>query len=152
MTTPAALGAEVLVDVQNVNSFRYADNLIIFQGNTYSGLCFQLFDRQQQLGYFSDPFNQARDPIYLRYMPDPTKTPGLTLTFNDLNSANVITCIASQPYPTDPSIWSINLSASQTAVMSGGNINGAYSENGIITNFIIINGLVVYPSNPAQCG
>lgn len=146
----ATINALMLKNVQSNNSFQYQSNFTIRQGNTYNGLTIQLVDTDQSLGYFTTDYNQIKNNIYLRYMPPAANNPVLSLTFNDLNSNNIVTTTCSQIY-TDTSLWSFNLTAAQTSVMAGGNIVANYYENNVLMGFVMINAMNVLVNNPGQC-
>lgn len=139
-----------LVNVDSVNSFNYADIWKIYQGNTYS-LYLQLQDVDRPVGFTQTFTDQPRSPFYLRYMPPASST--LSITINDLNQTNVVTKVASQSFSNDLSIWSFNLSASETANMSGGNIIATFVDGNtsISYTFLVQNVLSTIPSNRSSC-
>jgi len=136
-----------LVNVVDSNHWNFQTQWTVIQQNTYV-LYLQLQDQDQKIGYTQDFSEQPKDPLFLRYMPNSGS--GLVLTINDLNSQYVVT---SQPFASDPSIWSFNLSASQTATMSGGDVSAQFTDSlsGIVTNIYVPNVLKVIPSNRSSC-
>jgi hypothetical protein len=139
-----------LINVTDVNHWSVQTQWTIYQQNQYQ-LFLQIQDIDQPNGFTQDFSSQPRNPLCLRYMPSAGST--LTLTINDLNSANVVTPICSQPFSNDTSIWSFNLSASQTANLSGGTITATFVDGltSVSQTFVVQNVLKVLPSNRSSC-
>ena len=139
-----------LSNVVDANHWKFASLWSIYQQNVYT-LYLQLQDIDQPEGYTQDFSSQPSTPLFLRYMPTAGST--LTLTINDLNSANVVAPICSQPFSNDLSVWSFNLSAAQTSTMSGGNIIATFVDGltSLSQTFQVPNVLRVQPSNRSSC-
>ena len=139
-----------LSNVVDVNHWKYSTQWTIYQQNS-SVLFLQLQNTEQPLGFTQEYTTQPQNPLFLRHMA--ITGSGLTLTINDLNSNNVVTAIASQPFSNDPSIWSFNLSSAQTSTMSGGNLLAQFYDANTSTtnNFEVINILRVIPLNRSSC-
>ena len=130
------LGAVMLKAVQNVNSFQRSTQVTIRQANPTT-LYFQLVDLDQ-----TDSFGQP-----LRYIP--ASGSSVTVTLNSINSANVISRIAGQPYSDDRSIFSFNLLSTDRP--SSGNFDISLSEGGSIFTTSVANGLIVWTTNQGMC-
>lgn len=131
------LGAVMLKAVQNVNSYQRSTQVTIRQANPTT-IYFQLVDLDQQ-----DPYGQP-----LRYIP--ASGSSLTVTLNSINSANVISRIAAQPYSSDDrSIFSFNLLSTDRP--SSGNFDISLSESGSIYTTSIANGVIVWTTNQGMC-
>ncbi len=131
------LGAIMLKSVQNVNSFQRNTQTIVRQGSPTT-IYFQLVDLEQ-----TDTFGQP-----LRYVP--AAGASMTATINSINSANVVSRVASQPFSSDDrSIWSINLLA--TDHPASGNLDIELSQSGVITTTSIANGIIIWSTNVGMC-
>lgn len=131
------LGAIMLKSVQNVNSFQRNTQTIVRQGSPTT-IYFQLVDLEQ-----TDSFGQP-----LRYVP--AAGASMTATINSINSANVVSRVASQPFSSDDrSIWSINLLAIDHP--ASGNFDIELSQSGVITTTSIANGIIVWSTNVGMC-
>lgn len=127
------LGAVILKNVQNVNSFQRSTQVTVRQGNPTT-IYFQLVDLEQQ-----DENGQA-----LRYVPSSGAT--MTATINAMNQAYVISRIASQPYSADDrSIWSLTLTASDKP--SAGNLDILLTEGATVRTTTITNAVIVWSPN-----
>lgn len=141
---------EPLINVVDVNHWKIATQWTVYQQNSYT-IFFQLQNAEIPVGYTQDFSSQPQNPLFLRHIPAASST--LNVTINDLNSDYVVTAICSQPFSNDLSIWSFNLSASQTSTMSGGNILAAFYDANTSTtnNFQVNNVLKVIPFNRSSC-
>lgn len=92
------LSARILQSVGSVNSFDYVDQFEMVEGDTPT-IYFQLIDATQDRT--SDDFK----PAGKRYMPPVGAT--LNVTIDHIDDAKKITRAATQPFPLDPSIWSL---------------------------------------------
>lgn len=88
-----------LVDVSNVNDFRYATEIQSTAGDAVD-LYFQLIDKDKR------PECQTKG---LRYVPPATST--LSVVFKNIDDSKVVTRFASQPFAQDPSIWKVSVLA-----------------------------------------
>lgn len=105
------LSARALQDVANVNSFEPATTVQMTAGDAGT-FYFQLIDKSLDLS------NQGFSPAGRRYMPAAGST--LSVKIMSINDALTVTRVATQPFPLDPSIWSIPLLATDM-------LNGSYS-------------------------
>lgn len=91
------LGARILVDVGNVNTFRYAQYAEFTEMESYT-LYFQLVDLSK---------DTENKPLGRRYMPATGAV--LSVVIDNIDDARKITKTATQPFINDPSIWSVNI-------------------------------------------
>jgi hypothetical protein len=103
-----------------LNSLAYLNQVIINPGETYT-VYFQLVDLDQP---------RVANAPGQRYIPVSGST--LSVQLNSINQANVITKIPSNPFADDRSIWSFNLSAAETAIAAGVNMNVTLTEGSLI--------------------
>lgn len=92
------LGLRFLNDVGNVNSFEHSTNLEFFAGDTQT-IYFQLIDVSV------DRPEQGFNPPGRRYVPETGAT--LQVRLSNIDDAKKVARVATQPFPGDPSIWSI---------------------------------------------
>lgn len=111
------LSAKPLIEVGGVNNFIYSQQLKMMAGDP-AEFYFQLVDLEQ------NPASCGFNPAGLRYMPQTIST--LAITFINIDSAKQFTRFASQPFAQDPSIWKVELLATDP-------INGTVSINGVLT-------------------
>jgi hypothetical protein len=96
------LSCRFLNDVGSVNSFEYVSQVEIYAGDTQT-LYFQLIDASL------DRPEQGFQPSGRRYMP--AAGASLVVTLMNVDDAKKVVRTATQPYPQDPSIWSIPILA-----------------------------------------
>lgn len=132
------LSGRMLKNVQNVNSWQVATAVLLREGSSTS-VYFQLTDDEQA----SDLTNGQG----LRYMPAAGST--VTITISSINSTNVITRNATQPFPLDASIWQFNILS--TDKISQGNLMFSLTENGIVKTGVISRAIAVQSLNPSLC-
>jgi len=96
------LGARILTDVANVNSFEYTQTAEATEGDSVD-LFIQLVDKSQDLP------NKGFSPAFRRYMPLAGAT--LQTTLQSIDDAKTVIRWASQPFVQDASIWKITLLA-----------------------------------------
>jgi hypothetical protein len=94
------LSARFLNDVSGVNSFEIANQVEFFAGDNQT-IYFQLVDASL------DRPEQGFSPAGRRYMPASGST--LQVTFMSVDDAKKVVRMATQPFATDPSIWSVAL-------------------------------------------
>lgn len=98
------LGIQPLIDVSDVNKFRYATEIKATTGDALD-LFFQLVDLDK------DPQSKSEYPG-LRHMPAADlETLALTVTFKNIDDAKQFVRVASQPFNEDPSIWKVSILA-----------------------------------------
>lgn len=95
-----------LEDVQTVNSWRPATELVVSTGDPLE-IVFQLVYAKNPCGG-----DEVR-----RYMPATGAT--LTLVLDNLDNAKKVTKVATQPFSSDGSIWRVALTAQDTAKLAG---------------------------------
>lgn len=91
------LTARILTDVGSVNNFKYTEAARFTEGDGQT-VYFQLFDASVE---------HDLNPRGRRYMPASGAT--LQCVVQDIDNAKTITRYATQPYPLDPSIWSLTI-------------------------------------------
>lgn len=94
------LSCRMLNNVAGVNAFEFANQVTITEGDTPT-LFLQLID----LGR-----NKAAEgfvPAGLRYVP--AEGAQLQVTLDSIDSARKVVRSATQPFPSDPSIWAVQL-------------------------------------------
>lgn len=94
------LSARFLIDVSSVNSFENASQVEFSFGDDQV-IYLQLVDASL------DRPEQGFSPAGRRYMPATGAT--LKVTLGNINDAKKVVRFASQPFASDPSIWSIQL-------------------------------------------
>lgn len=91
------LGARILTDVGNVNTFRCVQYAEFTEMESYN-LYFQLMDLSK---------DTENKPSGRRYMPATGAV--LSVVIDNIDDARKITKTATQPFVNDPSIWSVNI-------------------------------------------
>jgi len=132
------LGGRMLKNVQNVNSWQVATTLLLREGNATT-VYFQIMDVEQA--------SDINDEQGLRYMPAAGST--MTITISSINSANVITRIATQPFPLDTSIWQFSILA--TDKIAQGNLTFTLTELGVAKTGVISRAIALQSLNPSLC-
>lgn len=99
------LSARMLDSVAGVNNFNYAQTVELTEGDSPT-VYFQLIDASQ------DRADKGFVPAGRRYMPASGAT--LTVVLGNIDDARKVTKSCTQPYASDPSIWSFQLLASDT--------------------------------------
>jgi hypothetical protein len=94
------LSCRFLNDVAGVNTFQYASQVEVAAGDGQT-VYFQLIDASL------DRPDQGFSPSGRRYMPASSST--LLVTLANVDDAKKLVRTATQPFPQDPSIWSIPL-------------------------------------------
>lgn len=94
------LSCRMLANVSNVNAFEYATPMEFSEGDT-PVIYLQLIDLSQ------DRAIEGYSPAGRRYAPASGAT--LQVTFDSVDSAKKIVRAATQPFPLDPSIWSVQV-------------------------------------------
>lgn len=127
------LSARAFLDVQNVNSFRYTNNIRFTEGDALT-FYFQLIDASLDLG------SEGFYPAGRRYCPAAGAV--LTVTLDSVNAAKKITRVATQPFAQDPSIWAVNITASDplrgTIPLKLNLVEGAKVTNAVVNNFLMV--------------
>ena len=91
-----------LIDVQNINDFKYATEVQSNAGDPIT-LYFQLSDAEKNLS------SQGFNPSGLRYAPVALST--LQIVVANINNRKQFNRWATQPFLQDPSIWSVPILA-----------------------------------------
>lgn len=98
------LSARMLQSVSSANDYEYVDNASASAGDTYT-VYFQLIDASK------DRSERGYSPAGRAYFPAAGSTMSVTLDNLD-DSIKISNRTATQPYPTNPSIWAVNINAS----------------------------------------
>lgn len=128
------LGIKMLNSSSQVNSLSYLNQVYVNPGDTAT-IMFQLVDLDQ--------------PDSPRYMP----APGFTITakISSFNDSNVLNKIPTQPFTQDASIFSFNLSTSESKQIGSNNLNIVLTEGSNVKSAIIDAGVIATPRSPYQC-
>lgn len=123
-----------LVDVCDVNNFKHTRELRFIKGN-------------QQVIYFQLQSVKS-DGFHLRYMPQGVDANNVMVSFDNLDDSKVIQRMAAQPFPEDPSIYSVIVGSSDCIAYDGmtvtlTEVTGANSSE---IKFLADGDLVVIPS------
>lgn len=135
------LSCRFLTNVANVNSFQYLTQFEAQEG--FAGdIYFQIIDATV------DRSDQGFSPPGRRYVPSAGAT--LTVKFDNINDAKVVSRVATNPFPNDLSIWKVSVLASDPIV---GTVTMALTlnEGGVVSSGFI-NGALRVQSNSTFCG
>lgn len=102
------LSVRLLSDVQSVNAMELASDLVLTSGDPQS-VFVQIVDVRRQRQYPDCPA--------VRYMPAAGAT--MSLVFDSIDDAKKVTKVATQPFPEDGSIWSVDLTVQDTEKLRG---------------------------------
>lgn len=131
------LSARLLKDVSNVNSFEYADVAEFTKGDALS-VYFQLIDSSVHTticGY---------NPSGRRYSPASGAT--MSVTIENIDDAKKVTRTATQPFALDPSIWKVDILA--TDVIAGtANLRITLTEGAVITRGLVKSAFRIWPQS-----
>lgn len=118
------LSANLLTNVQTVNSFQFTSQITLNQGDTQN-IYIQLKDASQ------NTLMGGWNPSGLRYMPAPNSTVTVGLTNID-DALSIVGRPSTQPYPTsDPSIWYMPLLASDSGLCGTCDLIITLIQNGV---------------------
>ena len=131
------LTANILKNVQNVNSFEYSEQVKLRQGNAAT-IYLQLADGDQ-LGSDGRP---------LRYMAESGAT--MTITFSSIVASYSVTKTATQPYSNDTSIWSVAINATDR-IAQGNMVFSLIEATAGTRTGMIENAIVVQSTNTSYC-
>lgn len=138
------LNVKMLKNVSNINSWYYASEATIQEGQA-NEIYFQLVDFDKIPG---NDKSVALPDSPLRYMPTGTIVT-LTASFPSIDSAQEFTVVGTQPFPKDPSIWKLSLTANQ--LPKAGNFKITLVEDGVSKNILAKNALSVDLLNVGSC-
>lgn len=127
------LSARMLDSVSDANNYQYLESIRITEGDTAT-LYFQLVDMNK------DRIEQGFVPAGRRFVPSPGST--LSVTFDSIDNARKVTRSAIQPFPEDPSIWSVGI-ISTDPLRGTVNMRLAMTQSGVVTNGLLQNALGV---------
>ena len=122
------LSARMLEGVADANNFNYAEAAKMTEGDTLT-VYFQLVDMAKDLA------TAGFVPAGRRYIPATGST--LSVTFDNIDNARKVTRAATQPYPADPSIWSVQVLASDR-ILGTVNMRLVLTQGGIVTQGIVL--------------
>lgn len=126
------LSIRFLSDVGGVNNFQFATDLQI--GAASPGFVyFQLIDASVNTAI------KGWNPPGRRYMPAAGAT--LTVTFNNLDDSKVVTRVASQPFSQDPSIWRVQVLATDFPNTATVEMGISLNEAGAVSIGCVCDGL-----------
>lgn len=131
------LSARILKQVADGSNYDYANQFTYNQGST-ADLYIQLVNLD---------YNSSNEVPGIPYHALTGAT--LQVVLSALNTANVLTAMATQPFANNSSIWKISIPS--TALFSSGNVKLTLTEGLIISTGSIINGIIVQSSNTAFC-
>jgi hypothetical protein len=131
------LSCRFLDNVCGANSFEYRPQLRFSEGDGPE-IYIQLIDATL------DRSEAGFNPGGRRYVP-PTGAI-LQVTLDNINSANVVTRVATQPFPGDASIWKIQLLPTDKVVGTVA-LRLALTANGKTVSGKVMNALLVTPSS-----
>jgi hypothetical protein len=101
------LGIQPLVDVSDVNNFRYATEIQSVAGDA-TDLYFQLVDLDKKPYHTHTWF--VNEFFGIRHLPSADlETLTLSVTFRNIDDAKQFVRFASQPFPEDSSIWKVSI-------------------------------------------
>ena len=138
------LNAKMLKNVANVNSWAYANEATIQEGQA-NEIYFQLVDFDQIPGTST---STVLPDSPLRYMPQGTVIE-LSASFPSIDSAQEFSVVGTQPFPQDPSIWKVTLLSTQ--VPKSGNFKIKLMEDGKAKNILAKNAIAVDLLNVGSC-
>lgn len=134
------LNLQMLDPSSTLNKLHLLSEVEVYPGSTAT-IMFQLVDLNQQLSDICD--------LYSRYVPASGAT--VSVVISNLDSANVVTKTATNPFADDRSIWSFDLTATETTQLSGITLQVTVTEGASVKKFISSGVLVVHPSSPFTC-
>ena len=127
------LSAKAIVGYCNINDFSTGNQWTIRAGEPNS-LTFQIVDLD------------AGGMRYLLGVGVQNQPYAVTVVFPSLDNAKTVTAIATQSDPSDSSVWTVALGASQ--IPSSGNVRFQVVQGTVIRNFSVLNMLSVeHPEN-----
>lgn len=137
------LSAKMLRNVDGVNSFQYADQNYIYEGQE-NEIYLQIVDLDKRT---KEGDSEALPQHPLRYMPEAGAT--LKGEFDSLFDDEEFEVVATQPFPQDSSIWKMTLSAEQ--LPKTGNLTIVLTEGTKVKRSIIRNVITVYLNDVGSC-
>ena len=132
------LGIMMLDAASSINALKYLPQLNFTPGETGTVL-FQLVDLD----------NQTSANSYSRYMPATGALLNAQLFSN--NNANALSKIATQPFPSDPSIWQFQVSSADTSKMAGVNMQVTLTQGSDVKIGFGKSVIIMAPNSPYQC-
>lgn len=131
------LSGRILKQVADANNYDYASQFTYNQGSTV--------DMYIQLTNLD--WNTANEFPGIPYHAASGAT--LQVVLSALNTASVLTAMATQPFATNSSIWKISIPA--TASFASGNIKLTLTEGLVVSAGMIVNGVSVQKDSTAFC-
>lgn len=140
------LNAKILKNVNNVNSWVYANQAFVSEGQS-NIIYLQIVDLDQS----TDPSvekSQAFPQNPIRYISSATDI-SLEATFPSLDEDSVFTVVGSQPFSQDKSIWKFELSDDQ--IPSTGTIELKLTEASVVKTFKLKGAIALDSSSFGGC-
>ena len=126
------LGIQMLDSNSSLNNLMYKNQAFIVPGETAT-IMFQLMDLDQ---------NQ-------RYIPSNIAT--VNCTISSINSANSLSKVASSAFAQDGSVWSFNLSTTETQTMAGVNMTVKLTDGAAVKIARAEAVIIVAPQSQYSC-
>lgn len=140
------LNAKILKNVNNVNSWVYASQTFMQEGQANS-FHIQLVDMDQSI--LASPERSPINPeAPIRYLSSATEIT-VSAKFDDLDDDLEITIAGTQPFALDKSIWKFDLTDAQKP--ASGAIQITVTEDGVSRSFYMRASLVMETSNIGSC-
>lgn len=127
------LGIQLINSDSTLNNFQVIPEAIIVPGSTAT-VRFQLIKL--------DPHNDNTH----RYIP--AAGASLQIKIYSVNTANIITKTATQPWSEDKSVWEFSLNTTETQKVSGVNLELTLTEGAQVYKFWAKNVLSILPASP----
>lgn len=130
------LGARILIDVANVNTFRYSQYL--------------QFGEKQNESFYIQLLDTSRDTVSEGYKPSgrryiPAAGAALSVTIDNIDDARKITKVAVNPFPNDLSIFRVDILAADNIRAGTANLNLSLVEGGLTFRGKVCNVLRISP-------
>jgi hypothetical protein len=135
------LSARPLINVANVNTWSFADQIAFTQGDQVT-IYFQLID------VLKDTSVQGFKPAGRRYIPASGAT--LSVTIPNIDTSKILTKVATNPYANDTSIWSFTILPTDPVVGTI-TLKLALTEGGVITYGVVNTALSIVPQDGSFC-
>jgi hypothetical protein len=139
------ISARILVNVVNVNYWRYGNQAIVREGQI-NEIYFKLVNLDQSV--YPNEKNSLNPENPIRYMSQANSII-VQAAFDSLDSNAVLNITATQPFVDDKSIFKLTLNANQ--LPSSGNFKITINEDGSVKTFIVKQAISVETLNLGGC-